>query len=62
MLCLFVGGFAFLAELSYFWVESAQDCDLSMMKERFYPTNYAWAMQPDSPLRDIFSAKYVWAM
>ena len=55
----FSGGFAFIAELSYYQVESAKDCDLTVVKERFYPTNYAWAMQKDSPLLKVFTDRCV---
>ena len=53
------GDFAFIAEKSWFMVESATDCDLTMSKETFFPTNYAWAMKKGSLLTPIFNERSV---
>ncbi|CAD5116620.1 DgyrCDS5493 [Dimorphilus gyrociliatus] len=36
------GKFAFIAEKSYYAAVSADDCDLVMARQEFYPTDYGW--------------------
>ena len=53
----FTGRYAFIAEKSWFAKISSEDCNLAMLKEEFYPTNYAWVLQKGAPYVQIFSDK-----
>ena len=49
------GNYAFIAEKSWYQAELDKDCSLAMIKETFYPTNYAWAFPTNAPIIKIFN-------
>ena len=51
------GNYAFISEKSWFTYNLADDCDIAMAKEEFYPTNYAWAFQTGAPYLKLFSER-----
>ncbi len=54
-LLLSPGDYAFIAEKSWYQAELPGDCNLAMMKETFYPTNYGMAFQEKTPYLKLFS-------
>ncbi|CAC5371236.1 GRIN [Mytilus coruscus] len=47
--------YAYIAEKSYFEIESSSDCDLHIAKEEFLPLQYAIGLPNNSPFTKIFS-------
>ena len=51
------GNYAFIAEKSWFNYKLDEDCDIAMLKEEFYPNNYAWVFQSGAPYLKLFSKR-----
>lgn len=49
------GKFYFITERSYFSTVSAEDCNLVIAKEEFFPTDYGWAFPKATPFIKKFN-------
>ena len=49
------GGYTYIIDMTALELETAQECDLAIMKEKFVPFYYALGAQNNSVYRDLIS-------